>query len=60
MANPSKERSILPAFPHLAVGGLGRVLAASTFLGTGSVGCLVGAELWPAGTSWGHSPLPSL
>lgn len=51
MANASKERSTLLAFPHLAVGGLGEVLPASTFRGTGSTGCLAGAELWPAGTS---------
>lgn len=40
MANPSSERTPPLAFPHLGAGGLGKTLAASAFLGTGSTSCL--------------------
>lgn len=49
MANPGKERAASLAFPRPGTGGLGELLAASTFLRTGSMGCLTGAEPWPAG-----------
>lgn len=55
MANPSKEKTASLAFPHLGAGGLGKALAASAFLGTGSTGCLAGAEPRPAGRN--SSPL---